>query len=160
MEYFSIAFNQKTLECLTLGLHEYSLSLNMERNYTAILNTHAKQNQIRCQACIAFGCDKALSALGPPSIARGLGLAQPPCYCQHRKSSVSRSAATYLEVWKRGSRRRGPLNLSHSPVNYNPAFLISSPHTFLFIDVQTKHGPCRLNGLGEQTVPFFKVPTC
>lgn len=39
----------------------------------------------------------------------------------------SHSAAAYLEALKRGSEKKRTLNQFHSPVNYNPAFLISSP---------------------------------
>lgn len=55
-------------------------------------------------------------------------------------------------IWKTSSkaaRRRKKkelLNQFHSPVNYNPAFLISSLHTMLFIGIQAKHGPLQLCG--------------
>lgn len=50
----------------------------------------------------------------------------------------------HLEAFGRAAARKkggAALNQFHSPVNYNPAFLISFPHTMLFIGVQAKHGP-------------------
>lgn len=42
-------------------------------------------------------------------------------------------------IWK--TSRKELLNQFYSPVNYNPAFLISSLHTMLFSGIQAKHGP-------------------
>lgn len=56
----------------------------------------------------------------------------------------SLSAVTHLErLGRAAARNKGgvALNQFHSPVNYNPAFLISFPHTMLFTGVQTKHEP-------------------
>lgn len=66
-------------------------------------------------------------------------------------------------IWKPGSGAAGKkrtLNQFHSPVNYNPAFLISSPRTILFMGVQAKHGPCRPHSSVEQTVLFCALATC
>lgn len=61
----------------------------------------------------------------------------------------SHSAVAYLENFKQSGEKEEKkklLNQFHSPVNYNPAFLISSLHTMLFIGIQAKHGPLQLCG--------------
>lgn len=61
----------------------------------------------------------------------------------------SHSAVAYLENFKQSGKKEKKkelLNQFHSPVNYNPAFLISSLHTMLFIGIQAKHGPLQLCG--------------
>lgn len=59
----------------------------------------------------------------------------------------------YLETSSKAtSREKKLLNQYHSSVNYNPAFLISSLYTMLFIAIQAKHGPCSLHSSAVQTV--------
>lgn len=77
----------------------------------------------------------------------------------------SHSAVAYLENFKQSGekkkkkKKKNLLNQFHSPVNYNPAFLISSLHTMLFIGIQAKHGPlqpaqlCRTNCPLMQSLP-------
>lgn len=73
----------------------------------------------------------------------------------------SHSAVAYLENFKQsGEKKKKLLNQFHSPVNYNPAFLISSLHTMLFIGIQAKHGPLQPCIALQDKLSSHAVPTC
>lgn len=93
--------------------------------------------------CVAFGFHKSFTLCHHTLAWKKNWQLQLSCYCQYKRAQFSLSCGTFGSLGRAAARKKGgaALNQFHSTVNYIPAFLISFPHTMLFIGVQAKHRP-------------------
>lgn len=92
--------------------------------------------------CVAFGFHKLFTLYHHALAEKGNRQLRLSCYCQHKRAQFSLSCGTFGSLGRAAASKKmggAALNQFHSPVNYNPAFLISFPRTMLFIGVQAKH---------------------